>query len=66
MGCGHQGRIALDERRELHPLEHVAPHVDAGRDLGEREALPGQAEHRALGDVDDLLPAPQRLAAPKR
>ena len=41
-------------------------HVDAGRHLRQLDAVRGQPEHRALGDVDDLLAAPHRFRAAER
>ena len=35
--------------------EHVALEVDAGRDLGDDEAVRRQPHHTALGDVGDVL-----------
>ena len=59
----HHGWRARDMRRETHALQHVAPQIDAGGDLDEGDALVGQAEHGALGDVEHLLPAARGLVA---
>ena len=46
---------AANDRLEIHLRENVAFDVDAGRDLLELEAVGGQSEHAALGDVQHLL-----------
>ena len=62
----HDRRLARHERGEVHALEHVAAHVDAGRDLGQHHALRRQAEHRALGDVERLVAARASRSLPEK
>lgn len=49
-------------RGEGHPLGDVAAEVDAGGDFGEGDAVGGEAEDGAFGDVEGFLAAAQRLA----
>jgi len=61
----HLGRIARDQRSELHAGEDVALDVDARRDLDELEPLGPQREDTALGSrrARSVRAAPRRRAA---
>ena len=62
----HDGRIAADDRPELHLRQDFALDVDAGRDLDQLEAVLGQLEHAAFGHVEHRLAARHRVAAGER
>ena len=50
-------QVVGDPGPEAHLPEHVALDVDPGRDLDQHQAVVLEREHRALGDVADLLAA---------
>ncbi|MDT4841879.1 hypothetical protein FQZ97_757550 [compost metagenome] len=52
----HQPGVA-DDRREVHACKDVAFQVDARGDLDQLQAVQGQLEHTAFGDVEHRLPA---------
>ena len=58
-GTGAASMVAQVGRRPAAAIAGLAStsrcEVDAGRDLGDREALGRQPHHAALGDVDHLL-----------
>ena len=53
----HLAEVVGDARPEAHLPEDVALDVDPGRDLDQHQAVGLEREHRALGDVADLLAA---------
>ena len=62
----HDCWIAADKRSKVHPSQDIALNIDSGRDLDELEALPGQLEHAAFGDIEHRLSALHRIVAGKR
>src|SRR5207247_7551930 len=51
----HDPQIGRHAQRDLGLVEHVALQVDAGRDLGDHQAVVLQLDHAALGDVGHVL-----------
>ena len=54
--CRHLPEVVGDRERERRLPQHVAFQVDAGRDLDHLRPAVCQAQHAALGDVEDVLP----------
>ena len=55
----------LDERAEAHLRDHVAFGVEARRDLAQGDAVGGQLEHRAFGDIEHRPAQPRGARARK-
>ena len=66
MGSGRKMRGSIrhrlpDDGAEGHLRQDVALDVDAGRDLDQFQALWGQREDAALGDIEHLLAGRLRI-----